>query len=164
MHDPAGAPGKGVLGLRHVQASVPSTCKLPRRVMGAKVETVAFTLMGGLKATSICVIRREPLGVIASEVSNQTGFIVSALAEVMLGQSAGTPGGPGTTHSCFPSQHTCLSGPLPLSTSCPLSSPIWFCLLVMRTHLKGSAPAVLLFGISLAVKTTVLPAVTAAVW
>src|SRR5215813_8023748 len=92
----------GVFGLRQVQLSVPSTSNLPRRVMGARVDTVAFTLMGGLKATSICVIRREPLGVVASEVSNHTGFIVSALADFMLGQFPGV-----VTNSCFPSQHTC---------------------------------------------------------
>ncbi len=118
-------------------------------VIGASAETVPSGMTGGLNATSICVIRREPwltpnAGVTAREVSIQTGVI--GCAGFAVAQVVPT----GIVTSCCPFQQTCnpgcRNGEVPSTVWGGFSKPIRFCLLVILTHLKGSALLLPVFG------------------
>src|SRR5262245_59590342 len=98
--------------------------------------------MAGIRATSICTMRRAPglwptFGVTASDVSSHTGFAVGTCAAQVVPA--------GIVISLPPSQQTCRPLAAELSTVMP-SWPFRFCLLVMRTHLKGKASGPLMPG------------------
>src|SRR5689334_23268281 len=119
-------------------------------VIGAWVEIAPGGVIGGDSATSICVMRRAPTllpvpGVIAREVRSHTGIMDCGACAWQV-----APKGMGV--SLVPSQQIC-NRVLPVPSTVWPRSPMKFCLLVIRTHLKGRALLVPVLGMELELGT-----------